>query len=256
MSALTAVAKRSAFGPSATLLGAGGATAGAILGSGGEKEKGMFVPDGFHAVRTRFGRAVFRKGVPIVKTPGFHPTIPGSHANKFVSIQDRVCGLGQVAIKREQLLTVVHAEATWGIKDTPRDVHAAWLRVKAGELDQRFAAICGNAFNIVMSTVPVDQVEDVSKKISWNGDDRRELDELIDRKRQFVLDIQKMTSRVAEDELSGIGAEIRGLSIRSDAPHPFNILGANAIAAAVAAVGESESDREIPNVTLVPAAGA
>lgn len=243
-------------GPGIGALGAGAAAAGA-LANGAEKQKGWWVPDGFVAVRTRFGRARFKDGIPIVKSAGFHPNMPGTHANKFISIQDRVCSLGQIAIEREDELTLVHAAATWGIKGDPESAHAAWLKVKAGELDERFAAICGNAFRIVMSTVPLDRVQEINQKIRWDGEDRSELDTLIAQKKQLARKIVQVTQEVAAEELIEIGSEIRGISIRSDAPHPFEVFRGQTANGAIAAATESgEFSQEGAGVSLVPIAGA
>ena len=236
----SAAAKTAGMGSGVGAIGMGVATAAAGSAFSQENEKSWWVGDGFMAVRTRFGRAVMKDDQPVVYGPGFHPNIPFSHANRLISTQDRVCSLGHVAIKREDMLTLVHTEATWGIKETPKDVHAAWLRVKAGELDQRFASIAGNAFNIVMSCVPLEYLDDTDIKMAWNEMGINERQSMLMQKKQRVVELKNMTSEVAAAELATIGAEIRWLDIRSDAPHPLTQVGASAIAGAVAATEGEE----------------
>lgn len=254
MNAAVSALGKSTLGPGMGVLGAGAAAAGALT-NGAEKQKGWWVPDGFEAVRTRFGRAVFKKGSPVIHKAGFHPTMPFTHANKFVSIQNRVTDLGNINIERNDELTVVHAAATWGIANA----HKAWLKIKDGELDQNFAAVCGNGLRIVLSTIPVDrdaQKPDWTSSAYLANPEVDKIDEILNRKRKIVEAICLKTSYVCQDEFDEIGVELRGISIRSDAIHPIERLRSCTTTSDIGAFATNMAGVDSPNLGIIPATGA
>lgn len=248
--ARSAALKATGLNPGVGVLGiAGAGVAGAALSSGNEKEKGWVVPEGFVAVRMRFDKPRRNKrGESITYGPGIRPHMLFMRSNKLVSVQDRLDSLGEIPINRNGL-TLVEGQLIWGVAPEGENPANSIVNCKAGEIGSLVVAKCANAFRMVMSTVPPDKFQPLaSMEINDWDIDSTEVDRHLREGQELVSKICRRMGSLCAGEISQWGAEIRGLTIKSDAPHPFTSIPTNVDPSAMAALVASQVRPELNTV--------
>lgn len=235
MSALLKAAK-SGVGLSpggAGALGLAGLGAGVAAISGGEKESGWIVPEGYLAIRERFDVPVYKNGEIVRKRKGLHPHPWVLRKNKMVFIGDRTSSLGDLPIDRDGL-TIVSGSVVWGINpDAESDaLRKAVYDHKPTDLEQRVVATCKNAFRIIMSTVPSREAlkeangASTSSYHEWDSDDP-EIEAAIAKQHQLTERICQKVGEICMTPMAEFGTDMRAFILGEDYTHPYRSIPTN-----------------------------
>lgn len=108
-----------------------------------------FVPQGQRAMRTRFGKVVYRNGKPIYLEPGMHILFPVAHNLERVGVLDRTIELPPTRLRYGAFNVVdVTATVTFGAVDI------YLIRYAVENLEERLAAACLARLRQVLQAVP------------------------------------------------------------------------------------------------------